>query len=70
MENKIEELITALIPSIEQIDGGCNSCIKNFIEDANESLKKYNLKLTSKESLDFITTKVTLKKINPKKPLN
>lgn len=37
MEN-IKDILTALIPAISQIDRGCDSCISDFIENANYSI--------------------------------
>ena len=37
METK--DILKALIPAIEKVDGGCGACIVNFIDTANEGLE-------------------------------
>jgi hypothetical protein len=34
----LKEVLEALIPSIQKIDGGCAYCIDEFIAEANKSL--------------------------------
>ena len=43
MEN-IKEVLESLISSIENIDGGCTSCIDEFCCSANTELKAFGFK--------------------------
>lgn len=38
----IEMILKSLIPAIENIDGGCSSCIEKFVEEANRGLIEQN----------------------------
>lgn len=40
-----KELLEALIPAIEEIDGGCSYCISEFIEAANRGLEEKGFSL-------------------------
>ncbi len=43
-EEIVYTVLKTLIPAIEQIDGQCGPCIRNFISDANEELEKLNIR--------------------------
>lgn len=40
MSNEAKKLLEALLPAINDIDGGCTSCIGSFIKEANLSIRK------------------------------
>ena len=56
----VMEFLNKIIPDIEIIDGGCKSCIHDFCEGVNESLKDYSLKLTHSEEYSIEVTIETL----------
>jgi len=45
----VKEFLTSILPCIENIDGGCHSCIGDFIIDINEVIEKYDLQLKCTE---------------------
>ena len=39
----MRQLLEALLPAIRRIDGGCSSCIREFVTEANEALAKQGI---------------------------
>jgi len=58
----ITEILRRLTPAIENIDGKCPYCIREFIKDVNIILIEYGVKFVYDETTHCVTLNVLNKK--------
>lgn len=67
MENK--ELLEKMIPAINNIDNGCDSCISEFVRQINPLIKDSGFRLTAYKEGDGIWSGIKVKVTEKGTPL-